>query len=128
MTSRLAICTSHPIQYYAPLFRELAGRTEIEVFYAHSATPKDQADAGFGRAFEWDVDLLSGYPHRFLTNVAARPGVDHFGGCDTPEIGARLSEGAFDAVLVLGWNLKSSIQAILAAKRLRLPVLIRGDS
>ena len=125
---RLAVVTSHPIQYYAPLFRELAARIDVHVFYAHRATPEQQAAAGFGEAFDWDVDLLSGYAYAFLRNVAARPGADHFAGCDTPEIGLRLREGRFDAALVFGWNLKSSVQAVWAAKSLGLPVLVRGDS
>jgi glycosyltransferase involved in cell wall biosynthesis len=125
---RLAIAASHPIQYYAPLFRELAGRMDVHVFYAHRASPEQQAAAGFGTAFDWDVDLLAGYEHSFVANVAARPGIDHFGGCDTPEIGARLAEGQFDALLVFGWNLKSSVQAVWAARRRGLPVMVRGDS
>jgi glycosyltransferase involved in cell wall biosynthesis len=124
----LAIVVSHPIQYYAPLFRELAKRIELTVFFGHGATPDDQAKAGFGVRFEWDVDLLSGYTHRFLRNVAKRPSLDRFAGCDTPEIGERLCEGRFDAVLVHGWYLKSFLQALFAAKRQGLPVLVRGDS
>jgi glycosyltransferase involved in cell wall biosynthesis len=125
---RLAIACSHPIQYYAPLFRELARRLDLHVFYAHLATPSQQAAAGFGQAFDWDIDLVSGYDHSFLTNVSSRPGTDHFFGCDTPEIADRLAADEFDALMVIGWNLKSSIQAIMAAKRLGLPVLVRGDS
>ena len=125
---RLAVVSSHPIQYYAPLCRELAGRIDLHVFFAHRATPQQQADAGFGTAFDWDVDLTAGYEHSFLRNIAARPGTDHFGGCDTPEISARLKDGGFDALLVFGWGLKSFAQAIWAAKRLGLPVLVRGDS
>jgi glycosyltransferase involved in cell wall biosynthesis len=125
---RLAIASSHPIQYYAPLCRELAGRLHVHVFFAHRATPEQQGAAGFGTPFEWDVDLTSGYDHTFLRNVATRPGTDHFGGCDTPEIGERLKAGRFDALLVLGWGLKSFAQAIVAAKRLGIPVLVRGDS
>jgi glycosyltransferase involved in cell wall biosynthesis len=124
----LAVAASHPIQYYAPLFRELAQRLDLTVFYAHSATAADQARAGFGIGFEWDVDLLCGYEHMFLRNLAKRPGLDQFGGCDTPEIRASLVEGHFDAVLVLGWHLKTYLQAGFAAKRLGLPLLARGDS
>lgn len=125
---RLAVVTSHPIQYYAPLFRELAARLDLHVFFAHRSTPEQQAAAGFGTAFDWDVDLTSGYAHSFLANVAADPGPHHFAGCDTPEVGARLAEGGFDAVLLLGWHLKSLRQALRAARRLRLPVMVRGDS
>src|SRR5262249_32950000 len=92
------------------------------------ATSTDQAKAGFGVPFDWDVDLLSGYAHTFLRNIAKRPGLDRFGGCDTPEIGERFREGRFDCVLVQGWYLKSFLQAVLAAKFQRLPVLARGDS
>jgi glycosyltransferase involved in cell wall biosynthesis len=58
----------------------------LEVFFAHRQSAAEQGKAGFGVAFDWDVDLLSGYHHRFLRNVSTRPGVDHFFGCDTPEI------------------------------------------
>lgn len=125
---RLAILASHPVQYYAPMFRELAQRIDLHVFYAHSATPAQQAAAGFGHAFEWDINLTDGYSHSFLTNVSKRPGTDWFGGCDTPEIYGALKSGDFNAVLTLGWHLKSMIQGIVAAKRLGLPVLVRGDS
>jgi glycosyltransferase involved in cell wall biosynthesis len=125
---RLAVLTSHPIQYYAPLFRELTKIVDLHVFFAHRATPEQQAAAGFGSAFDWDVDLTSGYAHSFLQNVARDPSAARFSGCDTPEIGARLAEGRFDAVLTLGWHLKSLVQGTLAAKRQGLPVMVRGDS
>jgi glycosyltransferase involved in cell wall biosynthesis len=125
---RLAVLTSHPIQYYAPLFRELARRVDLHVFFAHKTTPQQQADTGFGTAFDWDVDLTSSYANSFLTNVSRRPGTGHFSGCDTPEIGERLRRGRFDAVLVMGWHLKTYWQAIWAAKHAGLPVLVRGDS
>jgi len=125
---RLAILTSHPIQYYGPLFREIANRMDITVFFAQRATAEQQAAAGFGIAFNWDVDLLHGYPHKFLRNVACDPGVHHFTGCDTPEIAEKLAAGRFDALLVTGWNLKSYWQGIYAAKSRGIPVMVRGDS
>jgi glycosyltransferase involved in cell wall biosynthesis len=126
--TRLAILASHPIQYHGPLFRELAKRVDLHVFFAHKATPQQQASAGFGTEFEWDVDLTSGYAHSFLSNVARTPGTGHFSGCDTPDIGGKLRAGGFDALLVMGWHLKSFLQGLFAARRIGLPVLIRGDS
>jgi glycosyltransferase involved in cell wall biosynthesis len=125
---RLAVLTSHPIQYYAPLFRVLARRVELRVFFAHRATPNEQARAGFGTAFDWDIDLTSGYLSTFLENVARQPGIDRFSGCDTPGIGHALREGKFGALLLMGWHLKSYLQGLLAAKRLGMPVMVRGDS
>jgi glycosyltransferase involved in cell wall biosynthesis len=128
VVSRLAVLTSHPIQYYGPLFRELGKEVDLHVFFAHTATPVEQARAGFGTAFEWDIDITSGYAHSFLANVAGRPGIHHFFGCDTPEIERHLRGGQFDGLLVMGWHLKSYLQGLFAAKRMGLPVMVRGDS
>jgi len=124
---RLAILTTHPVQYYAPLLRELARRVDLVVFYAMNPSPAQQAE-GFGTSFRWDVDLTDGYEHAFLANVSARPHTGRFDGCDTPEIAERLGEGRFDAVLALGWHVKSQLQGIAAALRQGLAVLVRGDS
>ena len=125
---KLAIVASHPVQYYGPLFRVLAAKLDLTVFYAHKATPEQQGAAGFDQPFDWDVDLLGGYANAFLRNVAKTPSTHRFAGCDTPEIGARLDGARVDAVLAMGWHLKCYGQAILAAKRRGLPVLVRGDS
>jgi glycosyltransferase involved in cell wall biosynthesis len=54
--------------------------------------------------------------------------VHHFAGCDTPELHARLREDRIEALVVTGWYLKTFWQAVVAAKRLGIPVLVRGDS
>jgi glycosyltransferase involved in cell wall biosynthesis len=128
MTLRLGILVSHPIQYHAPLFRELTRYVDLKVYFAHRQTARGQAGAGFNVAFEWDVDLLGGYSHRFLRNRARHPSTDHFAGCDTPEIGEEIRQGHFDAFLVMGWYLKSYWQAVRTCRSLRVPVMVRGDS
>src|SRR4029079_2198956 len=97
MPLRTGSRVSHPIQYYAPIFRELAKRCDLTVFFAHRQTAAGQAKAGYGVAFEWDVDLLSGYVSRFLANVARQPSTDTFAGCDTPGIAQEIAQGQFDA-------------------------------
>lgn len=128
MTFKLGILASHPIQYQAPLFRELVRSFDLHVFFAHKQTGQAQAAAGFGVAFEWDVDLLSGYKHTFLENVAKRPDTGAFLGCDTPDIEKQIEYGEFDAFLVTGWHLKAYWQAIRACRRHGVPVMVRGDS
>lgn len=125
----LGILASHPIQYHAPLFRALASREEMDltVFFSHRPTAEEQG-AGFGVPFEWDVDLTSGYRHEWLRNVAVRPSVTQFSGCDTPGIGAALDRSGVSALLVMGWHSRSYVQGMLAARRRRLPVMVRGDS
>lgn len=125
---RIGILSSHPIQYEAPLFRRLAQLADIHVYFAHNSTAVDQAKAGYDVPFEWDIDLLSGYQHTFLSNRAQSPNLRQFSGCDTPEIADYIYKGHFDAFIVTGWFLKSYWQAIRACKRYNVPILVRGDS
>jgi len=125
---RIGVLASHPIQYQAPLFRELAREVDLTVYFAHRQTAEGQARAGYGVAFDWDVDLLSGYASEFLQNQAKNPNVFNYGGCDTPEIATIIQKGDFDAFIVTGWYLKSYWQAIRACRRHGVPVLVRGDS
>ena len=125
---RIGFLISHPIQYFTPLFRELAKHCDLTVFYAHRQTAEQQARAGFDVAFEWDVDLLSGYHSKFLRNVALAPSTDRFFGCDTPEIAEEIADGSFDGFVVPGWALRAYWQAVQACRRSRVPVFVRGDS
>jgi glycosyltransferase involved in cell wall biosynthesis len=128
MSLRIGFLISHPIQYYAPIFRALAGLCDLSVFFAHRQTDEQQARAGFGVAFSWDVDLLSGYRSKFLDNVARKPSTDRFFGCDTPAIDNEIGHGHFDCFVVPGWALRSYLQAVRACRRARVPVFVRGDS
>lgn len=128
MTPRIGFLVSHPIQYYAPIFRALAGLCDLTVFFAHRQDAEQQARAGYGVAFDWDVDLLSGYESRFLANVARRPSTGRFGGCNTPEIADAIATGGFDGFVVPGWSLRSYWQAVQSCRRAGVPVMVRGDS
>jgi glycosyltransferase involved in cell wall biosynthesis len=125
---RLGIVTSHPIQYQAPLFRALAQRVDLIVYFAHRATGQDQAKAGFDVAFDWDTDLTSGFQYIFLDNVSRQPGITRFAGCDTPSIGNILAADKVDVLAVYGWHLKSYLQATRAGRSLGIPVMARTDS
>ncbi len=125
---RLGVLDTHPIQYHAPLYRKLAEAVELTVYYAFRQTPEGQAAGGFGVAFDWDVPLLEGYPYRFLENRARRPGVGHFRGSDTPEIGRLIEAGDFDGFLVHGWHSLAYWQAMRACWRTKTPLFVRGDS
>ena len=127
---KLGILVTHPIQYYAPLYRELAKDSSIEltVYFAHRQTMEGQSGAGFNVPFEWDTPLLEGYGHRFLENRAGSPSTDTFWGCDTPEISDIIAKEEFDAFAVHGWYNHSYWQAIRACWRRGVPLMVRGDS
>ncbi|HEY6763817.1 MAG TPA: glycosyltransferase family 4 protein [Candidatus Sulfotelmatobacter sp.] len=127
---RLAILSTHPIQYHSPWFRALGARPELNlrVYYCHQATSREQANAGFGVEFDWDVPLLEGYRYTFLKNIADSPGHGRFNGFDTPEIKEIIRRREYDAVLVNGWHYKSAWQAIWACWKSKVKVMARGDS
>jgi glycosyltransferase involved in cell wall biosynthesis len=128
--TRLAILSTHPIQYHVAWFRALAARTDLEihVYYCHKATPQEQSRAGFGVEFDWDIPLLDGYQHSFLKNISKLAGHGKFGGFDTPELKEIIKRREYDAVLVNGWHYKSAWQAIWACWRSRVKVMVRSDS
>jgi hypothetical protein len=80
---RLAHFVTHPIQYFAPLYRALAGTggVELKVFFGSRHGVQPSYDAGFGRAVQFDTPLLEGYASEFLANrvnsslTARRPGL-----------------------------------------------------
>jgi glycosyltransferase involved in cell wall biosynthesis len=125
---RLAIVTTHPIQYHSPVFRELAHREAIQlrVFYGWQGTA-DAVDPGFGRKVEWDIPLLAGYDHEFVENIAVDPGSHHFSGIDSPCLPGRIRDWNADAILIYGWCYKSHLSVMRRFKG-KIPVYFRGDS
>src|SRR5262249_28056108 len=124
---KLTVVLTHPIQYYSPWFRYIAARApEIDLTVLHATEPNaEQQGVGFGRAFEWDVALPSGY--RCRTVRASRPAdridSDSFWGLNVPEIGAAIAQDAPDVVLVPGWYSVTLVRALVACRRLGVPVL-----
>ena len=100
---KLAILTSHPIQYNAPWFRMLTDRNEIQlkVFYTWDQTEHGlKYDHGFGKKVEWDIPLLVGYDYRFVKNISKDPGSHHFKGLINPTLNKEIEEWGPDALLV----------------------------
>jgi glycosyltransferase involved in cell wall biosynthesis len=71
---RLAHIVTHPIPYFAPLYRELSSRPEVEltVFFASDFSVREYEDPGFGRSVAWDAPLLDGYRYLFMPSARGR--------------------------------------------------------
>jgi len=124
---KLAIVTTHPIQYYAPLFQMLQKEIDIRVFYTWGEDSVQKFDPGFGKIIEWDIPLLNGYPYEFMVNTAKKPGSDHFWGIVNPTLIPAIKAYMPHAILVLGWAYQSHFQVMRFFKG-RIPVWFRGDS
>ena len=127
---RLAVVLSHPIQYYSPWFRWLAANTELDlrVFYLWDFGTSVRRDPQFRTAFQWDVDLLSGYASEFVPNSSRDPGPHHFTGLWNPSLGARLDAWRPSALLLFGYKWISHLRATAWARKSGVPIIFRGDS
>ncbi|HEY2582755.1 MAG TPA: glycosyltransferase family 4 protein [Mucilaginibacter sp.] len=126
---RLAIVTTHPIQYYAPIFKLLheRGQIEIKVFYTWGKNAENKYDPGFNKEIVWDIPLLDGYPYEWVENTAADSGTHHFNGIINPEIINQINKWEPDGLLIYGWGFNSHLKIIRYFKN-KIPVLFRGDS
>src|SRR5580700_7267130 len=129
---RLAYLVSHPIQYQAPLLRRIAQEPDIElvVFFGSDFSVRGYKDEGFGVGVKWDVPLLDGYRHEFLpvlrdgSNPGAMSPLNY--GIFSRLRGSKDAAG-FDVLWVHGYSSVNALQAMLAAKALGIPVLVRAE-
>ncbi len=126
---RLAIISSHPIQYNAPMFALLAKSQKVEpkVFYTWSQSNEKLFDKDFGKEIKWDIPLLEGYDYQFVNNVSTYPGPHGYKGIDCPTLNAEIENWAAEALLVYGWNYKAHYKAMKHFHG-KIPVYFRGDS
>ena len=127
---RLAILTSHPIQYQAPLFKKLAERPEIDLtvyFCWDFGAGKKSLDAEFGKKIKWDIPLLEGYEYKFLKNFSLKPSSEFFGQINFGII-KELRQNNYDAILVFGWNSFTNWLVFLTAFWRKTPIFLRGEN
>ncbi len=125
----LAIVTTHPIQYQAPLFRRLAqAGIPLRVLFLNDQGLRPSWDPGFRRELAWDIPLLEGYEHLFLRNWSPVSNPAHPAGLVNPRLLAELSPSRYSAVLVHGYRSVSMLLAMLTARSRGLPVLYRAES
>jgi glycosyltransferase involved in cell wall biosynthesis len=127
--TRLGAISTHPIQYQVPWFAALAADQRLDLHVGYGYLPDARAQGvGFGTAFAWDLPLLDGYRSTELVRRNARPELSTFFGIRLRRVADWLRAQRFDALVVTGWNSYALVQTALAARRLRLPLLVRGDS
>jgi glycosyltransferase involved in cell wall biosynthesis len=125
---RVALIASHVIQYQAPFFRLLAQEPDLDldVIFCSTDGATVYRDAEMQTTFRWDLDLLSGYRHRFLRNFGFGEGYTRL---INPGIVRTLLFEKYDAaIFFLGWGTITSLLGIAAARMRGTPILMFGDS
>lgn len=105
---RLAIICSHPVQYYAPLFKMMAQHHDVKVFYKEQQD-KLRYDPGFQCTVAWDLPLLDGYKYAFTQRLK------------------EIKRYQPTSILIYGWAHSSHLKIIWYFSRCAT-LLFRGDS
>jgi glycosyltransferase involved in cell wall biosynthesis len=129
MTLRLAILVSHPIQHFAPWHRELAKLPGIDlrVFFCCDWGARSYLDPEFQVPVEWDIPLLDGYDHKFLS-ILRRPSRLGFWQVDNPQVGQALDQFNPSIVKVFGYAHRTNWRVARWATDRRRPLLLYSDS
>jgi glycosyltransferase involved in cell wall biosynthesis len=126
---KLAIITSHPIQYNAPVFKLLAERKKlkIKIFYTWEDSHQGIYDKKFAKRITWDIPLLEGYDFKFVKNTSIDQGTHHYFGLKNPDLNHEIESWGAEAILIFGWSFHSHFKAMRYFKG-KIPVYFRGDS
>jgi glycosyltransferase involved in cell wall biosynthesis len=125
----LGYVVSHPIQYQAPLFRQLA-RSEAVDFVALFGCDyglEPSFDPAFGKTVDFGVPLLEGYTSRFLPQAARHPNVERFWGLRF-RCARTLPRRLPDIVVLHGWRTAMMWQAAVRCALGGIPYFLRAET
>ncbi len=125
---RLAVVVSHPIQYYAPLWRALAREPALalHVIFASRIGLDKTFDPDMKTHVAWATDLTAGYAHEFLAEAASiqRTGFH----IDNPSVGEALARFRPDSVILHGYGSRTMLRALIWCKLYGVRTLLTADS
>jgi glycosyltransferase involved in cell wall biosynthesis len=127
MKPKLGVLDFWPIQYHSPLYQRLEsrGNVAVDVLYLSDNGCRNAIDPKFGVPVVWDIDLLSGYQHTFLTTKDAASA--RFARFREARVLAQWL-ATHDAVVIHGYSNPWMLFAMAICRARRIPYLLRGDS
>jgi glycosyltransferase involved in cell wall biosynthesis len=129
MTVRVAHLVSHPIHYYAPLYREVSSRPEVDltVYFYSDAYLRGDRDPEFGREIRWDAPLLDGFRSRFLPSAAFAGVPGRYGATPNWDVLGEVLRDGYDALWIHGYAHLNAWLATAGGNVRGTRVLIRED-
>jgi glycosyltransferase involved in cell wall biosynthesis len=126
---KLAIISTHPIQYQVPLFKNLEKiGVNAKVFFAskhgHSS---NKIDPEFLEKIKWDIssNMLKGYKSKF--SKIQKYNINDFR-LNYHKIEQEFIQENFDYVLILGWNNLHYLRAIYFAIKNNIKIILRVET
>ncbi|MEZ0539257.1 glycosyltransferase family 4 protein [Fibrella sp. Tmos10] len=129
-TKSIIVLNSHPIQYFAPLYRQIAidQSIQLKVLYCSRHGLNGETDRQFNTSVRWDIPLLEGYNHAFISNQALNPSIYRFWGLLNLSVIRYLWQAPKSIVWVHGWAYATCWVALIAAKLFGHTVCLRGEA
>jgi glycosyltransferase involved in cell wall biosynthesis len=123
---KAGVVMSHPIQYFSPLYDLIESRAvvDLSVAYGNDAGQRSVWDPGFGGRHKWDIDLVGGHRHEFLTRSADPSRLER------ARAYRRLAEliRGWDVVVINGYATGLTAAAIAVCRITSVPYLLRIDT
>ena len=120
----LAIFETHPVQYHAPVYRQVAEMgVKLEVVYGSDFSVRGYKDKEFGASFAWDKELTAGTKCRFL-----EPEAESYEKVAGKGIGQALDEIRPQAALLCGYNHPFDKAALQECRKRGIPILLRAET
>lgn len=126
----LIFLNSHPIQYFAPFYKELSqyNNLKLEVWYCSNHGLKGEIDRQFNTNVKWDISLLEGYKYDFLSNQSLNPSIYSFWGLMNFSLIFKVFKIPKSIIVVHGWNFFTCWLAIIFGKLLGHQIAMRAET
>lgn len=127
---RVAVINTHPIQYFAPLYRAIHASKDVDIhaLYLSDFSLQGGKDEEFGVEITWDVDLLGGYPSAFVDGRGQHSFPHGFWTYICPKLWSILRRDRFDAVWLHGHGFAANILALFIARLRGMAVFMRAET
>jgi len=128
---KLLILASHPVQYHAPVFRQISDHLQDQgheclVVYLSDFSIRGYRDREFGQTFAWDEPLLNGYRSQILKESGSPP--EGFWDLQAPGWLEVLRSEQPTRVLVTTLNYRGAVGATVQARQQGIPCTLRVET
>ena len=129
MSGKLLIFDSHPVQYKAPVYQQIAKLKPgaLKVIYCTDCSVRGHRDRDFGQVVAWDTPLLDGYEYLVLNNERGVP-LQGFRSLTGRGIHRLLKSEKPAAVLISQFLYEADFFTYLSCLALRIPIWIRHET
>ncbi len=125
----LAVISTHPIQYHAPVYAALQRhfRIPVSAVYGSDFSVAGYRDKEFGTAVRWDTNLTSGYTPIFLSRIS-QGGARSAAGVSARGLSEALRRIRPAAALLTGYSPRFHRSAFFQVRKTGIPILLRAET